>query len=268
VTSRCHASGWSISTTRAFAASATGRTAASVWPCPSSRPARRTAPRRPGRRVVEIGPRDGKDHHGPDMPVPAGRCRSRLMLRSTSMASASMRRRISAAPPSPGAGSWRAFPLRVALCAAVDPRPPPLASGGLRYAGCDCAQFSYHRGIFQRPGRPATPVTDLLSNIGKSSNRGERVVVEPEDGARSAQTAQHIRDCQRHSPRADLPRVDPCQPGAELTATRPGQKVSRTDSRLRHPFRWRIRVGTSRCLSQQGSPGGHHVLVKRFCAMF
>jgi hypothetical protein len=51
----------------------------------------------------------------------------------------------------------------------------------------DRAQFSDYCGIFQRPGGPATPVTDLLSYIGKSSNRGERVVVvEPEDRARPA----------------------------------------------------------------------------------
>jgi hypothetical protein len=108
-----------------------------------------------------------------------------------------------------------ACPLDVALSAPVCLGPPPLASGGLRHAGCYRAQFSDYCGIVQWPGRPATPVIDLLSNIGKSSYPGERVVVfESEDRALLAKTAEQIRRRQRRDPLADLPRLNPCQPGA------------------------------------------------------
>jgi len=114
-----------------------------------------------------------------------------------------------------GRGLLRAIPLHELLCTAVGAGPPPLASRRLRHALGDPAQLGDYRGIFQQPGRPATPVTDVLSGIGKSSNRRERVVIlKSEEAAGLAQTAEQIRPRHRRDPPLDIPRINPGQPDA------------------------------------------------------
>jgi hypothetical protein len=130
-------------------------------------------------------------------------------------------------------------PLHVPLRAPVEAGPPPPASGGPGQPGGHGAQLCDHVGVAQRVGSGgSTPVAGVLDNVGERRDDRQRVVAVRWEGRglllvilarrlrlgrRPGAGRTRYRDEQDASPR----RREPGQPGAQLTATRTGQQISR-----------------------------------------